>query len=89
MTDTICWTAEEWRAAIGSAGLTLRAAEDVSEALRDGLAALRGQLDRNGGIAKRLIKTGGGQLIDHYRRELAGDRRYLVMIGNRSEDEPA
>jgi cyclopropane fatty-acyl-phospholipid synthase-like methyltransferase len=83
LTDTFCWTESQWREAIDAAGLVLRLVDDVSDKLAAGLGAVDDALPGGGGVGARLARAGGRLLIDHYRRELAGSRRYLVLCGRR------
>lgn len=83
MTDTFCWTSGQWQTAFADAGLALDTIDDVSERLAAGLATINGALPPGGGSKGWLARAAGRQLIDHYRRELAGDRRYLVFVGHR------
>jgi SAM-dependent methyltransferase len=83
MTDTFCWTPGQWQTAFTDAGLVLDAVDDVSERLAAGLGAINGAVPPGGGRKSWLARAAGRRLIDHYRGELAGDRRYLVFVGHR------
>jgi len=83
MTDTFCWTEAQWRAAVTQAGLVLDQVDDVSDRLAAGLATINAALPPGGGAKGWIARAAGRRLIDHYRRELAGDRRYLVLVGHR------
>lgn len=83
LTDTFCWTEPQWRDAITAAGLTLDAVDDVTERLALGLRSINGVLPGGGGPFAWLARFAGRGLIRHYRAELAGDRRYLVLSGRR------
>jgi cyclopropane fatty-acyl-phospholipid synthase-like methyltransferase len=73
----------DWRALLTEAGLIVEEPEDVSARLLDGLRTVDGWFPRGRGIGGALARLAGLVLVRHYRSELTGKRRYIVMSGAR------